>query len=524
MSSDTDEAGRFRIDGLAAGRYLIYVRAPGFLNGPQATGQPAESIALADRQTSAQVVVRLTRGAVITGKLVDSLGEPVHDVAVMLRKWTYSSRTGERELGGGPGAQTDDRGVYRITSVPPGEYYVMTTVESLWGGLSSGHGLELPMVATRADIDAAKQGTNPAAAQLSPSSPTRVLSVPTYYPGTSRPSDATLLLVGAGQERAGIDFAVQYVPALSIRGRVVLPGGVTPLRMVVQPYSSAGFTGWGSLFSEMATDGFFTVRDVAPGDYVLGAQVFVGSAEAPERWVATVPVTLDRSDISDVVLVPSPGVIVSGRVEFADERPTPEQIKELRIALTAVVGHQEVNIGPPPAVVDASGRFAFAGVMPGRYLVELTAAPGSNASQLRWWLRAASIGGREAANAPVEVSSTNVSDAVAVVSHRSQSISGTVLDDAGEPVAARWVIVFPVDSSLWGPRSRWIDGVRPSAATGAFNTRALPAGDYFMTTTRDIEAGQWFDPFTLHRLAAGAVRVTVGEGEQKVRDFRVPKR
>jgi hypothetical protein len=37
----------------------------------------------------------------------------------------------------------------------------------------------------------------------------------------------------------------------------------------------------------------------------------------------------------------------------------------------------------------------------------------------------------------------------------------------------------------------------------------------------DVEPGEWFSPAFLQRLAPAAVRVTIGDGEQKVQDLQV---
>ena len=38
---------------------------------------------------------------------------------------------------------------------------------------------------------------------------------------------------------------------------------------------------------------------------------------------------------------------------------------------------------------------------------------------------------------------------------------------------------------------------------------------------RDVEPGEWFDPAFLQRLAPGAMRITIGDGEKKVQDIRL---
>ena len=106
------------------------------------------------------------------------------------------------------------------------------------------------------------------------------------------------------------------------------------------------------------------------------------------------------------------------------------------------------------------------------------------------------------------------------MSHRPSELSGTLLDSAGEPSPAHWVVVFSTDRTFWRPGSRRIAGMRTGAGTFAFAN--LPPGDYFVAALADVEAGQWFDPAFLQELAATSpMRITIGEGEKKALDLRV---
>ncbi len=76
---------------------------------------------LAAPPTGGVLQVRLARGAVVTGVVVDELGFPANDVRVHVR-WAGPA-------GAAPGAtdffaETDDAGVFRIGSLPPGRYTV----------------------------------------------------------------------------------------------------------------------------------------------------------------------------------------------------------------------------------------------------------------------------------------------------------------------------------------------------------------------------------------------------------------
>ena len=93
--------------------------------GATRPGRAGTPIQLGDGQELTNLVVRMSRGAVITGTITSQNGEPTPNARVSLMKYVYSAQTGERMLQpGGGSASSDDRGVYRIFGVAPGEYFV----------------------------------------------------------------------------------------------------------------------------------------------------------------------------------------------------------------------------------------------------------------------------------------------------------------------------------------------------------------------------------------------------------------
>jgi hypothetical protein len=80
--------------------------------------------------------------------------------------------------------------------------------------------------------------------------------------------------------------------------------------------------------------------------------------------------------------------------------------------------------------------------------------------------------------------------------------------------------VFSVDTGSWFVNSRRIAGVRPDK-DGSYSIRNLPAGEYFVAGTSDLEQGEWFDPSALEALVASAARIAIGEHETRTHDVTV---
>ena len=79
------------------------------------------------------------------------------------------------------------------------------------------------------------------------------------------------------------------------------------------------------------------------------------------------------------------------------------------------------------------------------------------------------------------------------------------------------VVAFAVDEASWFANSRRIAGVR-SGTDGSYSIRNLPAGEYFVVVSYDVEDGEWYDVALLKRLAPGAQRIALGQDEQRTHD------
>ena len=125
----TDDTGRFAFPDLPAGRYTITAEKPAYVKsyyGSKRAGLgPAMPIALAEGQRLIDVRSPLLRGAVIEGTVFDENDVPMADAQVSVHQPVLLN--GERKLVSPPGSQwttTDDRGIYRVYGLAPGEYTV----------------------------------------------------------------------------------------------------------------------------------------------------------------------------------------------------------------------------------------------------------------------------------------------------------------------------------------------------------------------------------------------------------------
>ena len=122
----TDEQGNFEFRDLAGGRWDVTASKAGFLTmrfGQRRSFEAGRPIEIADAEIMERVNFLLPRGSAINGRLLDEFGDPVARARVQALR--YQLVQGTRRLTPiGQATQSDDRGVFRLYGLMPGEYYV----------------------------------------------------------------------------------------------------------------------------------------------------------------------------------------------------------------------------------------------------------------------------------------------------------------------------------------------------------------------------------------------------------------
>lgn len=122
----TDSSGSFAFFSLPAGTYLLKAQKQGYLTatyGQRRWSQPGTPIVLEPDKEFA-LELRLRRLSAVTGRVFDENELGLPGIAV----YAYSATGRRRQVGAGV---TDDRGVYRIAGLEPGDYYIRTGAREL---------------------------------------------------------------------------------------------------------------------------------------------------------------------------------------------------------------------------------------------------------------------------------------------------------------------------------------------------------------------------------------------------------
>lgn len=136
----TDADGSYRLAGLAAGRYSVSTYSPVFVNTEMDhNGMNGRLVSVDAGEAVEDINFALARGGVITGRVTDTEGHPVISQSVYLLKIiadnnTQGFRTPDIQM------MTDDRGIYRIYGVLPGNYLVRVGYPSGMNMASTGGG------------------------------------------------------------------------------------------------------------------------------------------------------------------------------------------------------------------------------------------------------------------------------------------------------------------------------------------------------------------------------------------------
>ena len=309
----TDDEGKFEFAALPAASYSVSASKIGSVTtfyGSKRPGRgPGVPVALLDGER-ASIVLKLLPGAVITGTIADHHGRPAAGVPVLAVDTRADAAAPARAL-------TDDRGVYRIYGLAPGDYVVSAIPRP--GTTSASVGVSAALAVTDAQ---ARWAQSPAGAAPPAGRPMEY--TPIYFPGVTNARAATRVAVTAGEEHGNIGFALQIVPTATIAGTLIdhtgqpLTAATVTLypRKTDQPDASDAVFTSGAITLPRATVAApkFSIAGVAPGEYTLVARSGSGTrstaaalSAAPPLWNLT-DVTVNGEDQTDLVLRLQPGV------------------------------------------------------------------------------------------------------------------------------------------------------------------------------------------------------------------------
>ena len=492
--TSTDGEGRFEIKDLPAGRFTISAMKGGFVQsvfGQRRPTDPGTPIDLADGQIAEKVNFILSRGSVITGRIVDDGGEPVS--GAMVAAMRYAFMAGGRRLvnAGGEGSSrtTDDQGTFRLYGLPPGEYYISASARN---GMMMMPGMNN----TEAEGYA-----------------------PTYFPGTPNIAEATRVSARVGVESTA-SFAMIVARMARVSGRALNSNGqpVTNAMLMMTPADPAGMMMMMGMNNAMiGADGTFQFSNIPPGRYNL--QLRPNGMATASSEVAVVPVTVGNDDLDNIVVVSAPTATARG-VVLTDDGSVPTFRADQVSVFAGPAEPTTMFMNPGQNRMNDDYTFEITGLFD-RRLFRGSAGPQQMSG---WFLKAVLYDGVDITDTGMEFTPGRTYDGLQIIfTRKTTELSGALTDDRGSPVVDATVIMFPSDQQKWTYNSRYIRTMRPDT-NGKYNVKSMPPlDDYLIIAVQSLESGQGSDPEFLTRAREEARSFSLNEGETKNVDIKLSK-
>jgi hypothetical protein len=541
----TNGRGEFQIKNVSAGKYFVMVDAAGvitpisLLNFEQLNSETIEMDEIkkqfeeisVDGVSDKEVQIKARRGGAIGGRITYEDGDPAINVrvGVMRRKNGQASRF---LTGISPaalfGIQTDDRGMYRIAGLPPGEYIV-----------SAAENIEHGDARQTVGDDFFSQG-------LFGGNSLAVV----YYQNATSLRSATPVKIEAGEEEKNIDITLPERALHTIAGVVRSRRDGRPLRGARISIENKEEALPAPIMSELqvvgTTDetGQFTINEVPDGSYTITVQPSFEDA-GPETIAATaVTVTGEEQQRQAQMIADQTRRAPQMRRRFFKKQQdvkiagrdmlnlVVEMTEGGRISGTVVAEGGKSLAGPvmlytekigesqeatSQSGIDPQGRFIIDGVPTGKIYLNV------HVPDRKFYVKTMTAGGTDLTREPLNVQeSAEIRGVQVVLSSDVATLSGHVLSSAGgEGVGGANVLLVPADASQWNRA-----GARFAQVTetdGSF-TVACPPGDYLVMLILPGEAVRALGEEFVRARAATAQRVSLQPNEQKSIELIAPRK
>ena len=468
----TDGSGRFTFEGLPAGKYDLRATKPGLgtaIYGANSVRELGDVITLGEGETHGDVKLRFLRSSTISGTVVDPDGDPI--AGLNMRLLRPGGGVEGRTLMNYQGANTNDRGEYKITAIDPGQYYL----RCLPNGPQMGPMMHSPV------------------AEPDP----RTMMVPQYFGGARDSKDAAALIVRGGENLSGIDFHLTAEHPATITGRVTgVPQLDPPADPAAGPPVMTGrrvFRGngqvvsvslsvaddnqmfWGSSGAgAQGPDYRFEIPNNIPGRYRIEANI-----RAKDKGYYALQVVDAHEGANDIVLPLVPGVDVKGNLKV--EGPTARPVESFTVMLASGSGPRGRNYS---SQVKKDGSFSIEDVPPGEWVLNI------NPNPMGFFERSVRLGDKELVYQRLEIPAGLDAPLNIVISSNMATVAGEI--DAGGAEGKRaGILLEPIGTRHALTRFYY---TATADDNGKFKLNAVAPGKYRMFALEKIATASYRNP------------------------------
>jgi len=515
LGATTDAAGRFVISNVPPGEYRLYATHP---NGyvPAEYGQRSvtgigQPITLTAGQKLSDAILRMSRTASISGRVIDADGDPAVFASILAFRISYR-QGGERKVEIVQSVLTDDHGDFRIFWLTPGKYYLSAmpieprryglplSYASRFGGAQY---LASPMLGYRT---------------LESGEIVEETWVPIYYPGTTDIRSARQITLEAGQNfNVGLSIADSPRRTLQVGGVVFDPNG-QPLPGAAVDLTPRKSDGHSVVLPRAQTgdDGRFTIHGVLPGNYLMfvsgdgtrdaipGARALsANTGQAPKLLTAALSVDVSTTGVQELKIQTVPALDIPWQATI--EGSTASVPLNLRVSVTRdpnVAGAQ--NSAMP---VNQPGGNILRNVGFGDYRVNIANLP-QNA-----YVRSIRMGSQDVLKDGLHVSAEARDPLEIIIGARGAAVDGVVVSCVDRRISSATVVLLPDLSQ----RETRLDLFKTatSSVDGKFHFDGITPGTYRLFAWEDFRPGDWYDAELMKTYEFNGVEVRLNESDAR---------
>lgn len=523
LNSATDRDGRFEIHEVPAGDYFVLLDSPGiispiaFMKANENNSRPetfdikslreyCTEVAV-DGSNNINLTVRARRGGAISGKVSYSDGAPAVNAVITVYKRTGKERTRiitGLSVAGTFSMHTDDRGRYRLSGLPPGDYFLAAAEKNTSLNQSRGFDLFSDLASDALTVS--------------------------YYGNSGKLSDALPVEVALGAEINDIDIALSDTTPHLISGTVVAKSDGHPLSGAAITIKNKEQADWLLRDPQRVSsdpDGRWSFDGVPDGTYVIAVEPPYetdGPLVPPNEVADPKPPSKKRKVLPKQIDVMVAGSDVAGlAVELIDGGSVSGTIQMPRVESEVGAGYVSVRYayegaGPvdprlDPGTPATDGKFTLEPLRPGKiYLTAEANMFAATGDREKSYVKSITLNGNDLMQHPLTIEAgqaiTNVKIVLAADSAQAKI---RLVDGTGKPVPAKALAVLPVDQAMWSFENQRTIGV--TGADGTLPFSGAP-GDYLV-----IIAGKddpWPPAMDAARAAlTTATRINLKPGDNK---------
>ncbi len=474
----TDSRGEYTFRDLEAGQYILRATRHGYI--PRNYGQKTSyslridhvgtALTVGPGQVLENIDIRLIRGGVVEGRVVDQDKEPVERVAVRLT--VFRSLGGKDRLLPSGHDETDDRGYFRIFGVPPGDYYLRVSPRPLFG-------------------DSRR--------------PMRSFA-PTYYPGVLSVEEAATIKMTAGEEAGGFNITVIEGSSYSVSGRVLTPEGTPAHSVWIVSMKQSGKEFPTGMGPNTNTDlqGHFKVSGLLPGGYRLYAR----SGSGEDQQLATADVEVVDQDLSGLTLMLAKGADITGRIVVEGEASAVDWRRIFLDLSPSKDNPNRLSFGGIRASVEKDLTFRIANHPEGSHHLMVMLPPGNH------YVSSIRLEGQDIADRPIELKRNDRLEGVEIhIASDGAQLSGGVAQAEGQEVAeGTTVLAFAADPQRRNFPSRFTKTTQTDQS-GQFSLEGLAPGKYLVCALVDHQSGNEWDADYLKGLEEDSEEIDLPPGQ-----------